>query len=286
MNKKLKYLLLFPTISLVSCGFSVSNLVPGNKYNSPVFEENYYRHWDNELKNAKIVSSKNVTDESITNYNDLEQIDPNFALGGPATAEEYGALYKMNAVDDLFRYGYQSKLFDGQMVCGAQDGHMQYAYQLGRVQIDSNGFSARFSKESSELNYFALQFKATTDNTKDCYPVNSSELSPAGSRDHDTAIFHNSTLNLKVTLYTKTSKGIEGHQYTSEIAFNANTTNNGHVYKFFAFDLKEENLSRLIGCSITYEVDDELINWNKEKGISLDYALMLYEMFFPYTNWN
>ncbi len=286
MNKMKKYLLLLPVVTSVSCGYSVSYLVPGSQYNSPVFAENYYSHWDSELKNAQHVSSKDVSEKCITEYSKLEQIDPNFALGGPSSAEEYGVQYKMSSVDDLFRYGYQSKLFDGQMVCGAQDGHMQYAYQLGRVQIKESGFSARFSKESNTLNYFALQFKATTDNTKDCYPVNSDTISIAGSHTHDSAIFHNSTVNLTVTLYTKNSNAIVAHDFNATIAFNNNTTNNGHSYKFFAFDLKEENLSRLVGASITYTVEDELINWNKNKGIDLDYSLMLYEMFFPYTNWN
>lgn len=285
MNKKIKYIALLPVLASISCGYSASYLVPGNQYNSPVFQENYYRHWDNELKNAKKVAAKDVSLTKITNFNNLDKIDPNFSLpGAPVDAEEYGVKYKMNEVDDSFNYGYQSKLFDGQMVCGAQDGHLQYAYQLGRVQIDSNGFSARFSKESSDLHYFAMQFKASTDNTIDCYPVGSDILLPAGS--NDTALFHNSTIEMTVTLYVKTNKGIEGHPYVSTIDFDNKHTNNGHFYTFYAFDLEDEGLSRLVGVSVTYTVNDDLVNWNKEKGIDIDYALFLYEMFFPYTYWN
>ena len=293
MNKFKKYFLLLPLVGVVSCGYSVNNLVPGNKYNSPIFQENYYRHWDNELKNAKKEAVKDVSGISVTSYSELERIDPNFALpGAPATDEEYGVQYKMSGIDDSFRYGYQSKLFDGQMVCGAQDGHMEYAYQLGRVQIDSNGFSVRFSKESSGLNYFAMQFKATTDNTKKCFKVNSEEYATS-----DTDLFHTSVVDLTITLYVKTNNGIVGHPYISSIMFN-NTTNNGHSYKFYAFDLSEEKLTRLVGVSVQYTVNDDLINWNKymdethasepdyEKVGNIDYALFLYEMFFPYTSWN
>ena len=35
-----KFLLLLPMIALTSCGYSLSYLVEGNKYNSPVFKEN------------------------------------------------------------------------------------------------------------------------------------------------------------------------------------------------------------------------------------------------------
>ena len=287
MKSKLKYLSLLPLVTAISCGYSASYLVPGDMYNSPIFQNNYYRHWDAELKNASKVASKDVTEEKIVSFDDLDKIDPNFSLpGAPTSAEQYGVEYKMNSVDDSFYYGYQSKLFDGQMVCGAQDGHMQYAYQLGRVQIDSNGFSVRFSKESSELHYFALQFKASTDNTVDCYPVGSDTISEAGSAGHDNRLFHNSTIQLNVTLYVKTNNGIEGHPYVSTIDLGNKHTNDGHFYTFYAFDLQEAGLSRLVGASVTYTVNDELINWNKEKGIDIDYALFLYEMFFPYTSWN
>ena len=287
MKNKFKYLALLPVIASISCGYSASYLVPGDQYNSPIFANNYYRHWDAELKNATKVAAKDVNDSKIVNFNDLDKIDPNFALpGAPDSAEKYGVEYKMNSVDDMFNYGYQSKLFDGQMVCGAQDGHLQYAYQLGRVQIDSNGFSVRFSKESSELHYFAMQFKASTDNTVDCYPVNSDDISEYGSAGHDNKLFHNSTVEMTVTLYTKTNKGIVGHPYTSTIEFDHNHTNDGHFYIFYAFSLEDEELTRLVGASVTYTVEDELIEWNKQKDIDIDHALFLYEMFFPYTYWN
>ena len=287
MKNRIKYLTLLPLVALVSCGYSASYLVPGDKYNSPIFANNYYRHWDAELKNANSVAAKDVNDGKIVNFDELEKIDPNFVLpGAPATAEEYGVEYKMNSVDDMFNYGYQSKLFDGQMVCGAQDGHLQYAYQLGRVQIDSSGFSVRFSKESSELHYFAMQFKSSTDNTVDCYPVNSDEISEYGTAYHDNRLFHNSVVELTVTLYCKTNNGIVAHPYNATITFDQNHTNDGHFYIFYAFSLEGEELSRLVGASVTYTVNDELINWNKEKGIDIDHALFLYEMFFPYTYWN
>ena len=290
MNRFRKYFLLLPMVMVTSCGTSVNYLVPGNKYNSPIFTENYYTHWDSELKNARKEDEKIFTDNSITKFTDLDRIDPNVAteIVSFASANEYGAAYKMNDVDDSFNYGYQSKLFDGQMVCGAQNYHPEYAYQLGRIQTNEKGFSVRFAKESDDLHYFAMQFKASTNNQIDCYPVNSDTLSPASDGgQHDDLIRHNSVINLTVTIYTKTNKGIVAHPYTSEINFDENHTNNGSFYIFYGFSLENENLSRAVGVSFTFTYVDELIEWNKTKGIdNIDYALFLYEMFLPYTYWH
>lgn len=289
MNKFKKYFLLLPTVVVTACGTSIDYLVPGNKYNSPVFTENYYSHWDNELKNARKVEEKEMTDKSITKFSDLDQVDPNAATGiiHYSTANEYGADYKMNSVDDSFNYGYQSKLFDGQMVCGAQNYHPEWAYQLGRIQTNEKGFSVRFAKESDDLHYFAMQFKASTNNQIDCYPVGSDEISLASDPNHDEVIRHNSDVQLTVTIYVKTNKGIVGHPYRSLIKFEYNNTNNGSYYIFYAFSLEEENLSRAVGVSFTFTVEDALINHNKTKGIeNIDYALFLYEMFLPYTYWH
>lgn len=271
--KHKKYLLLLPVAALTSCGYSLDYIVEGNKYNSPIFAENYYCHWDNELKNAKQGQNVDVEDY-ITSFSDLFKIDAN-VFDEYAVADEYGQDYKMNAVDDMFNYGYQSKLFDGQVQC------LGY-YQLARVQIDGNGFSMRFSKEGNGLDYFAIQFKATTDNTATCYKLNSDELA-----ERDSDMFHNSVVYLTVSLYTKNDNNeIEKNNFNVEVDFNNNTTNYGSHYKFLAFSIKEYNLSRLVGISFTYTVDDELINWNKTKGVDIDYSLMLYELFLPYTNWH
>ena len=72
--KNKKYFLLLPLVALTSCGYSLDYIVEGNKYNSPVFSENYYRHWDDELKHAKQGLSLDV-ENSITNFSDLFKID-------------------------------------------------------------------------------------------------------------------------------------------------------------------------------------------------------------------
>ena len=304
MNRKMKYLLLLPLTTIVSCGYSSSYLVEGNKYTSAKFSENYYTHWDNELKSAHKNEVIDVTNEALItgiNYSyfadntitGLGEIDPNYFEADPGL-EEFASDFKMNSVDDSFNYGYQSKLFDGQMVCGGQNGRPEYAYQLGRVQINRNGFSIRFSKESTDLHYFALNFKASTDNTKKCYPVDGTTLATT-----DTQLFHNSKINLTITLYNKTLNGIEGYPFSMDVEFSNKHTNDGHYYTFIAFDLEDYELSRLVGVSLEFTVlEDALISYNEgktyieggeTKNVDLtidDYALFLYELFFPYTSWN
>ena len=274
-----KYFTLLPLVFVTSCGFSLNYLVEGNKYNSPVFSENFYRHWDDELKNAK--QGKDVTlvnteekQQYFTAFKDLIRLDPNVLMNNYSSADDYGEDYKMNSVNEMFNYGYQSKLFDGQVQC------LGY-YQLARVQTDSEGFSIRFDKEGNNLDYFAFQFKATTDNTVSCYKVDSDELAQG-----DREMFHNSVVNLHVSLYTKNdSNVIEKNTFNMEVEFDSNRTNNGSYYVFLSFSLKEYELSRLVGLSFTFDYDDELINWNKTKGVDIDYSLMLYEVFLPYTTW-
>ena len=271
INKKL--LLALSIFSLTSCGFSTNYLVPGNKYNSPIFADNFYRHWDDELKNAEQGLNIDVS-TYYTKFADLYRIDANMISKSYTIADDYGADYKMNKVDDMFNYGYQSKLFDGQVQC------LGY-YQLARVQTDYNGFSIRFEKESDELDYFAMQFKATTDNTVDCYKVGSEEKSQS---DYD--MFHNSTVHLNMSFYTKDDNNvIKRNTFKTDVIFNNNSTNMGNHYVFLSYSLKDYHLSRVMGLSVTYTFEDELIDWNKEKGIDIDYSLMIYEMFMPYTSW-
>lgn len=278
MHKK-KLLLLAPVFFLTSCGgYSLNYLVKGNTYNSGVFKENYYTHWDDEFKN--LTPNKHNVD-TLFSFADLFKLDAK-VFDKYQSSSDYANDYKMNNIDEMFNYGVQSKLFDGQMVCGAQNGRPELAYQLARVQTSESGFSIRFSKESDELTYFAMQFKASTDNTvKEVYKVNSDQLAK-----NDTDMYHNSYVHMMLSLYVKSDTGIVNHEFDFDVNIDNNHTNNGGYYTFIAFDLKEYNLSRLVGLSLTYTVEDELVSWNKTKGIDIDYALFLYEMFLPYTTWH
>ncbi len=392
MNKKLRPLLLLTLPFLASCGgYSLSYIVEGNKYISYNFTENYYTHWDEELKNAQEVASIDVNDKSITSFSEIGKLDPQY-LVDTVSEYEYARVNNLMRADQSFYYGVQSKLFDGEIVCGGY-------YQKRRVQTNPSGFSVRFSKESDELSYFALQFKVTTNNQLDCYPVGKLLPSYAGvvgengdlyvdgkswqyyikqegmwkrgegnlnctfanaeayayygagapgadlgeensfyidtsnysyytkdsgtwtakgslttglrsnpniyicygnpynsgdmSNPHDTAIYHNSSFDLNVTVYTKENSKIVGRKFYRHMTIDSNNTNNGSYYIFYGFDLKEYDLSRMVGFSITFDnLDDELITWNTNKKIGetpvteIDYAMFAYEVFIPHTYWH
>lgn len=270
-----KLLLLLPMVGITSCGYSLSYLVEGNKYNSPIFTENYYQCWNEELKQAPIKGQKEVTD-FITSFYDIDKIDNTQPYDN---IYDYGSAYKMNKTNDLFNYGVQSKLFDGIVEC---DG---VGYQLLRVQTDEDGFSISFGKESSELRYIALQFKSTTNNQRACLAVGESGVDPYIHEDNE--LYHSSTITIHTSIYCKNDANkIEQYVYTSTVQ--NDYTNVGSRYIFYGFDLRDEKLSRVVGYSISYEYDDELINWNINHGgpTDIEYALFLYELFIPYTSWN
>ena len=291
MNKRFKLLLLLLLPSLSSCGgFSLDYIVQGNKYNSPNFDDNYYEHWDPELKKAEHI--KTFTNSEVTfieSFNDIGQIDENLLVDNPYKDTDlemtYGKDYRLNKVDQSFMYGVQSKLFDGITYCRSR-------FQAVRVQSNRKGFSVRIPKESDSLSYFAIHFKATTNNQIECYKVNSDELAK-----NDQELFHTSSFDLTISLYCKNEKNqIVAYDFTKNVLFDG-VTNDGREsnYKFFAFNTKnigEDNftISRVVGFSVIFDnLNDELINWNKTKNVDIDeddYALFIYEVFMPYTYWH
>ena len=291
MNKKLRPLLLLVLPALASCGgFSLDYIVKGDKYISADFNENYYEHWDAELKNAEHVKTFTDADTTfIEDFADIGLIDQKLLLENPyEDVEEYGKDYRLNKTNDIFNYGVQSKLFDGISYCRSR-------WQRVRVQAKKSGFSVRISKESDELSYFAMNFKATTNNQIQAYKVGTNEL---GNTDRD--YFHTSSFDLTVSLYVKDSQNkIVAYDFKKNIVFDGITNDGGPEshYKFLAFNCREvgaENItvSRVVGFSVTFDnLNDELIKWNNENHPDIDideddYALFIYETYMPYTYWH
>ena len=294
-NKKL-FLFLLPLVAaLSSCGgYSLEYIVSGDKYNSANFLENYYEHWDAELKNATVGLDIKLEDNYMRGFDHIGDIDDILMVDNPyldktkyptldQSIRAYSADQRLMNYDQSFYYGVQSKLFDGEAYCDSY-------YQKHRVQTNESGFSVRFTKESDELNYFAMQFKSTTNNQVTCYPVGSDIPVNAEKEKKDKLLYHSSTFELVVSVYNKTDNGIVANKFTSTLT---NTdTNDGRAYIFYGFDLKPYELSRCVGFSVTYTLkSDELIAWNEGKQVEghdivLDYALFIYEVYLPYTYWH
>lgn len=283
MKSKMNKIVLFLTfmLSTSSCSLMLDDVYEGNAYNSPIFSENYYCRWDEQLK-SNVTSTeeyelKDSIDQVFETYsentfeqnsglsysddNPLGVDDPN--LYGKA----YGETRKMSRVDDSFRYGYLSKLFDGQMFCNGR-------YQLARVQLNEEGFGHMFDKEVKDFDkggnsYFAMNFKAAVDYTneeKESYP-------------------HFSSIKMYVSFYTKntdnTLNQIKTIYKIENIPTNYGESHSEGCYRFYGFALDGLDLSRLCGISIEFElIEDEL---HDEYG--LDYSIMVYEMMIPFTTW-
>ena len=303
--KKNRLLLLLPCVAaLASCGgYALDYIVEGDRYLSADFNKNYYEHWDDELKNAPTVLSfdDNSPINYINKFSDIGQVDEVLSVSNPYASmsdpiTKYGGDYKLNNLDSSFNYGVQSKLFDGIMFCRKR-------YQRVRVQARHGGFSVRFSKESDEMSYFAMHFKATTNNQIDCYDEDGNYAHTQKQKDD---LQHNSEFDLTVSIYFKNdSNNIVKCDVTKHMVFDNNTTNDGSEpnYRFFAFKCKEMKvseesqekytLSRVVGFSVNIDnIQDSLITYNNVNHPEIDlvtnrdYALFIYEVFMPYTYWH
>ncbi len=276
---------------LASCGYDLKEVYTQDAYNSPVFQNNYYTHYDskidpdnenNSIRNVReveITSEHNVAetyDEAKANNIDVDMnkdIEYVNADGSIKTyhgleyiydhdvKKDYGPNKKMNVVDSIFSYGYLSKLYDGQLFCNGY-------YQLARVQINERGFGVLYEKELINMDYIAISFKVSVDYT--------TEISvPA----------HDSTFRLCLTFYQRDGSNFDAvktyHTFENVISNQSDTFNRSN-YVFYAFKLGALNLSRVCGYSLSYElIDDDYSNGTYQ----LDHSLMFYEVLFPNSTW-
>lgn len=270
-KKYLKSFILLTCLTLTSCSGELNEIFNGDEYNNPTFKENYYRERPDELKDEnKIIKQDEIIlseGDFFRSYeeDDLFYLDENIY----STAyTSYGDLYKLSNVDESFKYGYLSKLYDGEMFCNGR-------FQLSRVQVDEDGFATLFNKEIYTYDYFAMNFKCA---------ANFDDNTPIGS--------HSSHIELTISFYIR--NGINFIEVpividTDDIPTNAVETNSPRTYIFLTFDLHNSSFrnidfTRLCGYSISYEyISDEVLDNNKDK--ESEYALMLYEVLFPNSTW-
>jgi hypothetical protein len=276
-------------ISISSCGYDLRETYPGDAYNSPIFSNNYYRVYDDRINPDKDNSIEDVKEFDLNGkdyvyktYADAKNgnIDPDMNkiieyekpdgtkgqydglryVSDTNENYDYGPNKKMNSKDSIFKYGYLSKLYDGQMFCNGY-------YQLARVQIDERGFGVIYDKELIDSDYIALSFKASVDYTQEV-----------------SVPLHDSSVNLHITFYER--DGAKFHAVKTTCQFDNLRTNDHEAfdrgnYVFYAFKLSELNLSRVCGYSISFELlsDQYVTDYN------YDYSLMFYEVFFPNSSW-
>ena len=297
MKKSLsKLLILVPIFSLTACGYSLREIYDGNAYNSGVFAENYYRDWDEAIKEGsnKVTVKEDIRLEKekhhvFTSYKDsnfqyCEKNYDSYVYDDQILLEEgdtpaYGDQKKLSSIDDSFKYGYVSKLFDGNMFCNGR-------YQLARVQIDEGGFGKLLNKELSQFDFFAMNFKASLDYTYRSFFKTESKI------------------DLHIGFYLKSGDDSYTLKTVSYVIDNVPTNStDGHDenhYTFFGFKLDKEyiDIERCCGISVTYDLLDVtgryrdegsstvVMDFNELKSAGVDHALMIYEILLPNSTWH
>ena len=167
-------------------------------------------------------------------------------------------------------------------------------YQQARVQLDEDGFGAIFSKETDNLNYIAMSFKASYDYTH----AGEYDFNDNGTIEPNENVSNGlkTGVLLKISLYSKTDDGYEKNTFSykvNDILTNPSESPFDPPYKFFGFRLGNRHLSRVCGISIEYDFDRDSIADNpmgyltdgNGNPVRLDYSLMFYEIFMPGTTW-
>lgn len=296
-----KILLLAPlALCLTSC-IDPNEVYEQDAYNNPIFTENYYRIYPKEIrpidsendsnnitidnvnhKEIKLGASQFVTryEDAVRFDNDITKLEYDFdeSTGTDYDIKGYGPEKKLAGIDDQFKYGYISKLFDGRLFCNGN-------FQLSRVQMDERGFGVLFQKELINKDYFACNFKMAANDAEKKIIVPNHGSNPEDAEQYD------SDITLKVTFYLR-----DGNTYTPQVVSmdiddvptNRFESNSNSSYVFCAFSLKDIDLTRCCGFSMSYELRyNAFIEKTKVEhpDTRLDHAIMLYEVFLPNSTW-
>lgn len=156
---RLKHILL-PLVAMTLCGCSKTDkLYKLNAYNSPNFYANYYLK--NDTKNF-VFTEKEETPLDIGCYSGLNGLhisDRGDYLWedhlGNRKEKLWGYHNNLARVDESFKLGAISKLYDGRVRC---DG----LYQKSRAQLDCVGYDAKFPMTMSDCDYFAFSCRGGT----------------------------------------------------------------------------------------------------------------------------
>ena len=289
MKNKFKLLFIAPALLLSACGYGLKEIYPGSVYTSVDYYQNFYREWDDEI-NYHSEKSKvdNLSEDAYQLNKENDHVftkfgEENFAYNQPDYEKysytsdiyeppegklSYGQTYALSKTEPSFKYGYVSKLFNGQMFCNGN-------YEISRVQIGEEGFGMKFNKELDKHSYFALNFKASIDYRRDGKNTNVPN--------------HNSQINLIINFFCKTDTQtlhrVPVSYVIDNVKTNASETIDGSNYIFFGFDLSNIKIDRCVGVSIEYQLlSDEYIDAHPGEGWT--HCLLLYEFFLPNSTWH
>ncbi len=287
---------------LTACGYSLKETYRGDEYNSVDFMKNYYQVWNNDINyhsenckvsniNEETIELNKSTNKVFTSYDDdnflyldsirhescIYEYDRDSYKPEEITEANYGPSVCLAKDEETFRYGYVSKLFDGQFFCNGD-------FEHARVQIDENGFGCLFNKEYSlngDNKYFGVNLKGSIE-----FRRTDQEIPPIPS--------HISKVELIINFFLKNDLGYTRLpvSYELDVPTNTGDANRKHDYLFFGFELNNGiNIDRCAGISFEYRLisDSVLDNLNEKeefKNRPLHHSLLLYEIVMPDSIWH
>lgn len=237
MNKKILLPLLCAAI-LSGCN-KTKELYKATDYNNSVFDENYYLEYDGlDVLNLNKVYLETTFESEIISDEELD-------------------IVSLSKIDDSFKEGIISKLYDGRTSCGGRT-------QLSRVQANKTGFGSRFPLTLQSTTGFDFVARGGT----------SSRESKLLSRD---LVF-----DFEISLYTNTT------QYIYKLSDVTIKTDNYPFTTHVSFPLGEEakgviGFSMKFNCNDTTREDTTDDMNDKEKD---HLSLMVYEVFLRDSSWS
>lgn len=321
--KKTKYgLFLAALVTLTGCA-GIGELYKDGEFHTAVFEDNYYRYmparytsgtyhetiydisdtvridqpftnifnpiilrdyrkgvlsFTDMLENYGNEAAKNIKRED-NNNNELGYVDAvmtelnrsssaswyNYALYNNLSAGNFG-----ESVNSAFKKGVFSKLTDGIILCNG-------GASLVRIQIDEDGIGQEFAHEL--IDYRNFVFSARGGTNVDYWAINKTRPTV-------------STVRINISFYIeKSTTNPLGRKETLTFVTNKLQTDNSGTSSVFSVDLREvlplETLKRTSGITINYELlaHDVLKPDGVPSSTDGEFALMLYEVMFPYSVW-
>ena len=295
--KQTSKILLIPLLAvLTSCGYALREVYDGDAYNHPLFEANFYYGkadaFDPESPNYKV--------KSISNHDLDKNEDMVFCCSDTLNDDNFKALERgtfnnvfdfsdanyLSNIENSFKYGYASKLFDNWPECGGR-------YEKARIQIDNNqrkgGFNAKFNKECDNAPYTAFIFQNGV-----------GKRDASGDERFKDILRCNCTIDLTIGFFIRTDegKGEETYRLDNYKYQISGFYNNCSHYCFFGFSLENIEIARCQGISISYDVVsiieekkvgqtteyiDHTAEYNSDQ---IGHCIYAYEMWFPHSSWN
>ena len=245
---------------LVGCRKTDESFESG-RYNSSVFDNNYYLEWNDvdkvEIGKSSVIPMFSYESTGINN-----------------DGKDYGFDVKnLIQEEDKFSYGYLSKLYDGRLRC---DG----LTTRSRVQLNSSGYGTFFPKEYRGSQSFAFALRgATTIN----YPSEEARIRSAKIN----AVFSFYIRQEGTNVYDKVDLVFNNLTISSDNG--GNTTYIEAIFdqtiidSLYGADAMSFTFELLAGQYSDYDItDDYLTDQNKEKE---HFCIMLYEVLLPGSVW-